>query len=215
MALNLANTFVQITNGTTITVTDTTGTYNVNTNEGGYGTPNPSVGNFSNYYISCYLPDPITLSPSATPIIINAYPSLPSSSNGTFDLTSLLLTGVANTPLADGWYLFEIAADYDTGITEGTATNSVNLILFKIVDCCITNLTVKSINCGCDGASKKSQNLTRANIMLDMLRERVVSGEVIASVIDSCDQYNLGVSLLQNLQDICEDANCGGCNGCK
>lgn len=215
MAIELNLTYERSTDGLTVTVTDNTGVYNAGTNPGGYGAPNPSVGNFTNFNISCYLPDPVTLYPSSTPVVIDAYPALPSSANGTFDLTSLLLTGSATTVLIDGWYQFIVGADYNTGLEEGTVTSTNNLIMFEIVDCCITNLTVKSINCGCSGGSKKISNLVKGNLMLDQFRERTVNGVVVASPIDECGQYNMAVDLLLSLQDICDSDNCGGCNGCK
>jgi hypothetical protein len=214
MAIIESNTYVRSSDGLTITVTDTTGAYNVTTNPGGYGAPNPSVGNFSNYNISCYLPDPVTLLPNTTPVVINAYPALPSASNGTFDLTSLLLTGSATTVLIDGWYQFIVSADYNTGLEEGTITLTSNLIMFQIVDCCITNLTVKSIDCGCSGGSTKIMNIVKANLMLDQMRERAVNGVVVESVVDQCGQYYEAAKFILELQRICDSSNCKGCGGC-
>ena len=214
MAIIESNTYVRSADGLTITVTDTTGAYNVTTNPGGYGAPNPSVASFSNYNISCYLPDPVTLYPSATPVVVNAYPSLPSSANGTFDLTALALLGDATTKFIDGWYQFIVSADYNTGLEEGTVTLTSNLIMFQIVDCCITNMTVKSIACGCGGGSKKILNLVKANLMLDKLRERAVNGVVVESVVDQCGQQYEAVKFLLELQRICDSSNCKGCGGC-
>ena len=212
MAIELNLTYERSTDGLTVTVTDNTGAYNVSTNPGGYGAPNPSVANFTDFVISCYLPDSLTLLPSSTPVVIDAYPALPSSTNGTFDLTSLIVLGDATTKFIDGWYVFDVSANYNTGLEEGVVTATNNLVMFEIVDCCITNLTVKSINCG---SSKKISNLVKANVILDQFRQRTVNGALVDSPIDECGQYNLAVDLLLELQGICDSDNCGGCNGCR
>jgi hypothetical protein len=214
MALELNLAYQGSDDKMSIVVTDNTGAYNPVTNPGGYGGVNPSAGDFSNFNISCYMPDPVTLLPQPIPVVIDAYSALPSVSNGTFDLTSLLLTGSATAVLIDGWYQFIVSADYDTGITEGTATTTNNLILFAIVDCCITNMTVKELDCGCSGASTKIAKLEKANLMLDQLRKRVVNGVIVDSPIDQCGQYNEGVNFLQIAQDICDSSECKGCGGC-
>ena len=210
MAIELQATIVRATDGLSISYTDTTGVYNVSTNPGGYGTPNPAVGQFSDFNISVYLPDPVTLLPSATPVVINAYPSLPSSSGATFELTSLLLLGDATTVLIDGWYVIEVDATYNTG-SEGSVTLSYDLIMFEIVDCCITNMTVKSIDCGCSGGSEKIRRLVKANLMLDQFRTRTVNGLEVPSPLVNCEQYTEAVNLLHELQTICENGNCRGC----
>jgi len=215
MAGELNLSYERQSDGLSIIVTDNTGAFNATTNPGGYGGSNPGVGDFSNFYISCYLPDPVTLFPSSTAVVINAYPSLPSASNGTFDLTSLLLTGTSTTVLADGWYQLIASADYDTGVIEGTLTETSNLIMFEVVECCITNMLVKNIGCGCSGTSQKTTNLVKAQLNLEMLQKRAVNDEIVESIVDECSQYNKAVTLLKELQSICDSANCGGCNGCS
>jgi hypothetical protein len=214
MAIELNLNYAISDDGLTITVTDNTGAYSSPSNTGGYGTPNPSIANFSDFLISIYLPDPVTLLPSSVPVVIDAYSALPSNSNGTFDLTALNVLGSATTKFIDGWYQFIVAANYDTGLTTGTVTATNNLILYAITDCCITNMTVKEIDCGCSGASTKLMKLSKANLMLDQLRPRTVNGALVASPIDQCGQYNEGVNLLLIAQDICDSSECKGCGGC-
>lgn len=215
MAIQLTNSYVRATSGLLVTATDTTGAYNATTNPGGYGGPNPGVGDFTSYSIGVYMPDPITLLPQSTPVAVVAYPTLPSAASGTFDLTSLLLTGSSTTVLIDGWYQFIVTAAYDTGVTEGTITSDpVNLLMYEIAECCIDNLMVKSLGCGCSGSSKKISNLVKAKLNLSMMTPRTVNGELIESIIDECDQYNKAVTALLELQAICNSSNCGGCNGC-
>lgn len=214
MAIQLNNSYVRASSGLLITVTDITGAYNATTNPGGYGGVNPGTGDFSDYNISVYMPDPVTLLPQSTPVVIPAYSTLPSSSSGTFDLTSLLLTGSSTTVLIDGWYQFIVSAAWDTGVASGTATLTSNLLMYQLAECCIDNLLVKAIGCGCSGSSKKITNIVKAKTILGTMVPRYVGGEEIESMIDECDQYNKAVTSLLELQAICSSSNCGGCNGC-
>ena len=215
MATDIRTSYQRATSGLLITATDITGAYNATTNAGGYGGPNISVGDFTSFNINCYLPDSVTLIPQSTPVVIPAYSTFPSAANATFDLTSLLLLGDATTKFIDGWYQFIVTADYDTGATQGVITSSpVNLLMYETVQCCMDNLLVKSLGCGCSGSSKKISNIVLAQTNLLTMIERTVLGEVIESMVDECDQYNNAVAALLLLQRICDSSNCKGCGGC-
>lgn len=200
--------------GTYFIFTDTTGAYDASSNPGGYGGPNPTVGDYLTYSISVVPPDPDTLLATGTPVVIDAYPDLPSISNGTFDITSLLLTGVADQILAEGWWQFNVTATWDNG-DSGEYTVTVNMINYRTTKCCIDNLIVESAACNCSGGSRKMRNLAKAVTYLWALTPKVVNDEVAQSPVDDCTQYNAGVEMLLQLQDICELENCEGCNGCN
>lgn len=216
MAIELNLSYARSEDNTYITVTDNTGIYNATTNEGGYGGVNPATTDFSTFSITVTPCDAETLLPTGTPAIISAYSTLPSAAGGSFDLTSEAIIGSADTVLPDGWYLFEVAADYNDGATEGTVTLTTNKIFFSIVQCCIWNLLVKKKVGGCHSGGDDDLRLLMAQGWLDELEQRVneTTGEVIESVIDSCDQYNKAVTILGELQDICDNNNCGGCSTC-
>jgi hypothetical protein len=207
--------YVRSTDRTSITVTDLTGAYNVTTNPGGYGGVNVTVGDFTAFNISVYLPDPETLQPSTTAVVVNAWNSLPSSSDGTFVLTSLALLGTADTTLVDGVYAFEVSALWDDGIEVGAVTASNNKVFYEIVGCCIENMQIESVGCGCSGDSEKIQNLVLAGMYLDMLSPKVIDDAIVASAIERCGQWDKAATMLLELQDICDTENCGGCNGCN
>lgn len=197
-----------------IVVTDLTGAYNVTTNPGGYGTPNTAVGSYTNFNISVTLPDPDTLMPSGTPVVVNAYPALPSAVNGTFTLTSLALVGAANTVLIDGVYLFNVSATWvsaGTGITTAVSYKAY----YSIAECCVNNLIVESVGCGCSGASQKMLSLGKAIVNLYALSPKVLSETIITSPIEACSQWDKAATAILELQDICVNDNCGGCNGCN
>lgn len=197
-----------------ITVTDLTGIFSTS-NTGGYGGPNAAVGDFSTFNITVTLPDPSTLLPGSTSVTVDAFPSLPSAASGTFTLTSLALLGTADTTLVDGVYLFEVSAVYDDG-GEGEMTVSTYKAYYEIVGCCIKNMIVDSIGCGCSGATKKVQTLTKAWMDLSMLKPYITENEeVLASPIEQCNQWDKAATLILELQDICDNENCGGCNGCR
>ena len=215
MATVIRSSYLRASNGLLITATDLTGAYNATTNAGGYGGPNISVGDFTKFEIAVYLPDSVTLLPQSTPVVIDAYPTFPSASNGTFDLTSTLVLGDATTKFIDGWYQFIITGTYDDGGGEATITSDpVNLLMYETVECCIDNLLVKSLGCGCSGSSEKITNLVLAKTNLQTMVQRVSAGEIIESMVDECDQYNKAVAALLQLQRICDSSNCKGCGGC-
>lgn len=215
MATVIRTSYQRDSSGLLILATDLTGAYNLSTNPNGYGGPNISVGDFTSFNINCYLPDSVTLKPQSTAVTIDAYSALPSASNGTFDLTSLLVLGDATTKFIDGWYQFIVTADYDTGAEQGVITSDpVNLLMYETVQCCMDNLLVKSLGCGCSGSSKKISNIVLAQTNLLTMVQRTVAGELIESMVDECDQYNNAVEALLLMQRICDSSNCKGCGGC-
>lgn len=209
MALELNIGYARAVDKLSITVTDLTGS-----GATGYGGSNPSVGDFTNFNISVTVPDPVTLLPTGTAIIINAYPSLPSALDGTFSITTEMLGNAAGTELIDGVYLFTVAADY-TGGSEGTATTSDYKAFYEIVACCITRMTTAAIGCGCAPDSEKIQRLVLANMWLTQLQPYTdENGVVSASPIETCGQWNKAADLIRDLQRICLTENCKGCGGC-
>ncbi len=206
--------YVRSADRTYITVTDLTGLYSA-TNTGGYGNPNVDVSSFTAFNISVTLPDPETLLPSGTPVVINAYPSLPSSSNGTFVITSLALLGTSDTTIVDGVYQFDVSAPWEDGLDTGTMTASNNKAFYEIVECCIENMQVEAIGCGCLGDSEKIVNLVVAGMYLDVLSPKVINNEIVASPIERCGQWDAAATAILQLQDLCDNENCGGCNGCN
>jgi len=214
MALIQTFTYVRSDDYTSIVVTDTTGLYNATTNPGGYGGVNPAEGDFTTFDISIYLPDAETLLPSTTAVVVDAYSALPSDSNGTFTLTSLVLLGVADTVLVDGVYQFGTSA-IDSGGAETEYTTTTYVAYYQIVECCIDNMIAETVGCGCSGDSKKIQSLSKAIVNLYALSPKVVNEVITLSPLASCGLWEKAATAILELQDICDNENCGGCNGCN
>jgi len=201
MAFELNLSFQRSLDRTSILVTDLTGS-----GATGYGGSNPTVGSFTDFNIIVTPTDSVTLLPTGTPVTINAYPSLPSATEGTFTITSLLLLGTADTTIIDGVYLFEVEATSD----EEVYTFSGYAVFYEIVECCIQNLTIDSLGCGCSGDSQKIQRLLRANMELRMLQPVVFNGVVGNSPLVANSLWNQAAETLLDLQRICNNSNCKG-----
>jgi hypothetical protein len=209
MALELNIGFGRSNDYFNIIVTDNTGVYNAVTNPGGYGTPNPAVGDFLTFDVSVTLPDPVTLLPSGTPITVSAYPTLPSSSSASYSITNVDLGFAADVALIDGVYLFDIVAT--TGAAEFTYQRYG--VFSDIVGCCIKSLTLNAFGCDCNG---KNKNLVKANMWLSLLKPTVNDGgDIIPSQVELCEQWNQAAEIIRELQKICNNQNCKGCGECK
>lgn len=209
MAISLSASFQRVLDRTSITVTDTTGTYDLTTNPTGYGGVNPAVGDFSNFVVTVTPPNPSTYAPTGTPVAINAYPSLPSDSDGTFTITSLALLGSANTVIPDGVYRFDISATYSGGAGEGTATFTGYAIFYEITECCIQSLTMSQSDCDCQGDVIEKLNL--ANLWLTSFQPTTFNGTAQDAPLVACGEWNKAAELLVSLNEVCTDDGCNGC----
>jgi hypothetical protein len=198
-------------------MTDTTGAYNAMTNPTGYGAPNPTATYppFSSSVVNVYMPDSETLLPSTTAISVNLQPTFPSASNGTFSITNVLLGFSSTYEMPDGVYKFVWTQVYDDG-GEQTVETTEYLVVYQTVECCINNLIIDSVGCSCHDAEEKQVNLAVINMYLDMMRPKLdAAGEVIPSVVDTCQYYDKAATMILAAQDVCDSENCsGGCGGC-
>lgn len=209
MALVLELSFQRSADRQSILVPDLTGS-----GATGYGGSNPAVGDFTNFNITVTPASPTTYLPTGTPVTINAYPSLPSASDGTFTITSLALLGTADTTIPDGVYKFDIAADYNGGAGEGVAEGTFYAVYYEITQCCIQRLIMDAVTCGCSGNSEKIQTLNRAALDLFNLQPVVFNGVVGDSYVVENELWVDAAAILVDLNDICVNQNCGGCGGC-
>lgn len=208
--------YLRNTAKTSIIVTDLTGLYDAVTNEGGYGGPNAAVGDFTAFNITVTLPDPSTLLPGSTSVTVDAYSALPSSANGTFELTSLAILGTADTVFIDGVYLFTVSAPYDDNDPPTVAEATDYQPFYEIAVCCADNIITDAVGCGCSSTSKKIQGIIKAIINIYALTHTIYNEIiVIPSPLEQCEQWNKAATAILALQDFCENENCGGCNGCN
>lgn len=209
MATSINASFERSADKTSITVTDLTGVYNASTNPGGYGSPNPAVGDYTDFVITVTPADPYTYAPTGTPVDINAYATLPSNANGTFAITSLALLGSADTVIPDGVYRFDISADYSGGAGEGTSTFTGYAIFYETTECCINALIATQADCNCE--EDMIQELNKAKVWLSVFQPVVFNGTVQDSQLVACAQWDKAAELLVSLNEICSNSGCQGC----
>lgn len=213
MALVQSFTVIRTADNTAFLVTETTGAYDAVTNPGGYGAPNPDTGDFDAFTITVTPPDATTLLPTGTEVEIDVYPTFPSDADGTFTITSLMITGTADEVLPDGVWLFTMTASTSADPPVPYVT-PVYVPFYEIAQCCVQNLALANVPCECSGNSVKIQSLAKAYLYLSLLRPYVVDGEITDSAIMQCEQWNKAAIMIQQLQDVCNNENCQGCNGC-
>jgi len=206
MALELNLTFQRSLDRTSILVTDLTGSGST-----GYGGSNPAVGDFSAFSISVTPADATTYAATGTAVAINAYPSLPSATDGTFTITSLALLGSADTIIPDGVYKFDITGTY--GDADDTVTATFYAVYYEITECCIQDLIMNLSRTNCAAESPQAQNANFAMLVLTNLRPVVFNGVVGDSYVVANEYWNDAASMLVFLNDICDSDNCEGC-GC-
>lgn len=216
MALDIRFSYRRSSDNYSIIITDETGAYDATSNPTGYGGINPAIADFTTFEIAIYSPDSTTLMPGTTSVTVDAFPTFPSNSGAEYTVTSLALLGTADTTIPDGVYKFVAAADYDTGVEEGTGTNSQPYWPFyEIVDCCITNMIVEMRGCNCNPNSSKVKKRNQAIADLFLLRPYSFNGEMVDSPVVQCEQWTLAADLIGDLQDICDADGCTGCRGCQ
>jgi hypothetical protein len=212
MALNININVVRSLDQLSFTVIDQTGAYNVNSNPGGYGAPNPAVSDFTSCQVGVTMCDPVTLLPTGPQYFINAYPTLPNSSGNGFSIYNVSLGLAADQKIPDGVYRFSMEIE---DINENLYSTIETEVFYEIVGCCIDTLTIEAAGCGCSSESKKIKDIVKANMWLGLLRPSVNElGLIVDSAIERCGQYEKAAEIIRELQKICNNQNCKGCNGC-
>lgn len=143
MALNLTTPLItQSNDAVTIQVADTTGVYNVSTNLGGWGTPNPEVSILDGETYHLYLDITITTSTGTEtvydPIELAAFGPFNDPGELVFNITSDMLVdgsislGTVLDTFPDGWYSFTLRF-VDDGATYTNSTTTTALIIDGVV----------------------------------------------------------------------------------
>ena len=206
MALTLVNTFQRSLNRQSILVTDLTGSGST-----GYGGSNPAIGDFSAYNITITPADATTYAATGTPVTINAFPSLPSATDGTFTITSLALLGSADTVIPDGVYRFDIEGIYDDG-GEQSVTATFYAVFYEITECCIQHMVADLPLEKCTADSAEGRLAAFAMLVLTNLRPVDFNGVSGPSYVVSNEMWVYAAEMLVFLNDICDSENCGcGC----
>ena len=182
---------------------DTTGAYDVNTNTGGWGAPNPTLPDYTatttTYaLVLLYDPDlPLTYDNLLDPI---SYVDITSSGFPTTDVTKELTLSATQFGYEDGVFPDgRYTLGYIVVDTTATAGNKLNIKLYDVaftcsVECCVTQKYIKAINSDCSCENDKWNEAKRAKALLDALIAARESGKKTA--FDTT---------LELLQKICDD----------
>lgn len=174
----------------TLVIRDITGAYNASTNTGGYGTPNPNIGDVTGSTLI------ITVPSSNTPITINNPVGLPTlDSTFKYKVPANILS-----PISDGIYKIE----FRVKVGDDTYTYGERYFFFTCnVECCIFKMYAKIatiIDCSCDNNIIK--NALYASTLLEGLKASKDCGDI--SAINN---------ILNKLTELCnlsgQDCGCG------
>ncbi len=186
MALDLKLSICNSSNCSTVSITDTTGTYDASDNTGGYGAPNPLTGDTTSAIIVITYQDGSVTTTDVT----SQHPNPQTTETFTF-------TDIALPSTLDGSYTVKYT------VINPTGTYVVNscMILTCNARCCIDKMWAKaaeeaSYDCGCDSYMKKA---LQAEGMLKALKNSAILSNDVARD-----------KLLDTIQRLCkmEDCNC-------
>lgn len=206
MALNFNLQYQRSLDYFSIIAVDNTGSYDVNSNPGGYGVVNPVPGDFTSASLVVTMPDSVTLLPTGPSYTFNALTLL----NSTWNIPNTSLGLAANDKIPDGIYKFNISGTAIFNLQEITYEQEVYVPFYQIVGCCIESLTIAAFpdKCGCN--KEYIERLVKANMWLSLLKP-VLNG---LPQITICGQYEKAAEIIRELQKICNNKNCKGCGGC-
>lgn len=187
MALEIKAKFEKVDD--TIIITDLTGLYNNDTTDPHYNITGwqdistAAISAATAAVLAISVPDPITLSPVATPTTFNLYNTLP---NYLYNSKTLDQAGV------DGVYYFTFAV---TVTGKGLYKFSQYKLFTPIADCCIQQLSDKSIY-----NAKAQKAFSDAFDIWTTMKYSACCGEM-----------NQAIAQLKKLQRICRKAGCDTC----
>lgn len=183
MALALKFTVIQSDDCKTITVTETTGVYNSTSNIGGWGTPNPAFG--SALTATILFKKRNSDGTFTTYNLVNVFPTLPSNSNGTVNITGSQIGLGTDSTIADGiWELTYTVTGVDGA--SYTAIATLPIYITCAIEGCWKKLaaSVSACPCNCDPLEDRLNDLF---IKFELLQAAINKGDftVIQDYIDS------------------------------
>jgi hypothetical protein len=150
MALTLKTSTVLASNAKSVNIYDTTKPYAAG-NTGGYGTPNPAIGDAAVATVAVWVPLSTTNLPaltSAATVTVNVYPTLPNIASAPYNITNSVL-GQGTSTLPDGYY-FTYTVSGTQGATPFSATVSCYKFFTYNIRCCLDRWNAR-LGCGCSG----------------------------------------------------------------
>lgn len=183
--------------GLSLKVYDKTGDYVAVTNEGGYGFPNISVGSVNTAVFSIQLPGVVT------PVVIDVYPTLPSTNTALYYSITNVMLGLGELEVIPDGY---IQSTYTISGVDGFAylymTQSY-IYNTRSISCCIHKMVAKQAAIPSTGNSSGFES--KANQAMDVLQNICASA--------GCNDIVSADNNLKIAQKLCPTGDCGcGCN---
>lgn len=170
--------------------TEETGIYDVNSNAGGWGTPNITIGEV--------IAAELVITTPTGGAVIDIYPIFPDSTGlqiHTVNATSL------GTALIDGLYTVVYNVYNDVlGVQTLAATTTKIFLLSCTIKCCVDKLVAKVASCGCDCDSPTVKDALLASALYQSL---LLAG--------GCGKTYQVTNILERLNKLCTLKKCG-CN---
>lgn len=208
MALNYKLAHGEFSDWSKIKTLDITGVYDVTDNPGGFGTPNPAIGDVLELILTVVKPDPITLLPSvdtAMAIDIDAYYSSPNgnlpNTTGVPQYIKAVDLGYTDEKLAIGIYRIIANGSGVSGTTPFVFSNTEYFLSIGSVNCCLTKMFLKGSIKDCCGCFNKNSPMNKAQ-----LGKTYLTGALLAF---QNKDYNKCAEDLKRAQEICD--NCVPC----
>jgi len=186
---------------TELIVRETTGSYDAETNVGGYGTPNPDTITALVYTLTVIAPDGTSYTIN---LLTEGFPTEDSSFEYSIPLSQL----GNRTVIEDGFWQFiwtisgEVLADPENIPYEYSGNTAYYFTCNS--ECCVAALLAK-INfidsCSCTTTNQKVENYIKAKVLLIGLQDAAF-----------CGKSTLFNSIKENLDKICLKKDCKTCN---
>lgn len=196
MALSLSFSILESDNRESISITETTGEYNANTNAGGWGAPNPTIASALTATLLIELRNEDgTYTAYET---VDLFDHLPNITETPFTITSEDAGFGADSTFPDGIYrlTYTVSGD-DGGAYEADTTDIV--VLKGAIDCCYSTLAAQASACvcNCDGLNKKLSDLDYYFIQLERSEaalDWVYVNNYLTKIAELCDGCGCGCS---------------------
>lgn len=183
-----------------LTFQENTGIYG-NTNLGGYGNPNPELGDITKATLTISGPDIVNqpLSIDIYNIISpNGFPTLDAPSQPYILDTTVLSNTTSPLEMLDGLYTF-IYEVYDS-VGDNYYHTTKNILFLNSVTCCVQKMFMKTAKSGCcDGC--ENEDMKKAILGFTLL-ETLLALECCGSIA------NIN-GTLRTLQNLCKQSKCG------
>lgn len=193
MAVSLSFNISLSSDAKTLTITDTTGQYS-STNTGGWGSFNPDLNTALTAVMQ--LSKRNADGTFGTTTSIDMFPTLPSDSEGAFDITATL-AGQGIT-FSDGIYRLKyIVSGNNGGISPYNLSITRYDTLRNSISCCGQKMAAKVATCNCNCKSIESK-----------YREFSIFYRLLKAA-ECCGDLNAIQKYLDKLTEMCSDTDCG------